>query len=589
MQIFTFAQNIFFMSKTDLQVQENLATWLSPFFDDDTKKTIQQLQASNPEELNDSFYKNLEFGTGGMRGVMGVGTNRINKYTLGKNTQGLSDYLHQTYPNQSIKVVIAFDCRHNSQSFAKIVADVFSANNIQVFLFEDLRATPELSFALKHLGCQCGIVLTASHNPPEYNGYKVYWEDGGQLVPPFDGEIIILINSLEYTDINFSAKEELIHLIGKDVDDVFINAAVKNGSLEVNTPTSRENVSVVFTALHGTSITAVPETLKRAGYTNVHLVEAQSVPDGDFPTVKSPNPEEPEALKMALELAEEVNADIVIGTDPDCDRLGIAVRNFDNKMVMLNGNQTMVMMTKFLLDLWKNNGAINGNQFVGSTIVSSPMLIKLVEAYGVECKIGLTGFKWIAKMIKDFPEMDFIGGGEESFGFMVGDFVRDKDAVTSTLLACEIAAYTKANDSSFFNELINTYVEHGFYKERLISITKKGIEGSQEINNIMESARNNPVSTINGSKVVTVEDFKLSICKNLVLNSTEPISIPKADVLIYTTEDGSKVALRPSGTEPKIKFYISVNTSLSSSTEFSLTENALDAQIDAIIKDMKHL
>tara|TARA_B110000971_G_scaffold27530_1_gene24710 strand:+ start:277 stop:2010 length:1734 start_codon:yes stop_codon:yes gene_type:complete len=577
------------MSKTDLQVQENLATWLSPFFDDDTKKTIQQLQASNPEELNDSFYKNLEFGTGGMRGVMGVGTNRINKYTLGKNTQGLSDYLHQTYPNQSIKVVIAFDCRHNSQSFAKIVADVFSANNIQVFLFEDLRSTPELSFALKHLGCQCGIVLTASHNPPEYNGYKVYWEDGGQLVPPFDGEIINLINSLEYTDINFSAKEELIHLIGKDVDDVFINAAVKNGSLEVNTPTSRENVSVVFTALHGTSITAVPETLKRAGYTNVHLVEAQSVPDGDFPTVKSPNPEEPEALKMALELAEEVNADIVIGTDPDCDRLGIAVRNFDNKMVMLNGNQTMVMMTKFLLDLWKNNGSINGNQFVGSTIVSSPMLPKLVEAYGVECKIGLTGFKWIAKMIKDFPEMDFIGGGEESFGFMVGDFVRDKDAVTSTLLACEIAAYTKANDSSFFNELINTYVEHGFYKERLISITKKGIEGSQEINNIMESARNNPVSTINGSKVVTVEDFKLSICKNLVLNSTEPISIPKADVLIYTTEDGSKVALRPSGTEPKIKFYISVNTSLSSSTEFSLTENALDAQIDAIIKDMKHL
>ena len=575
------------MSKTDLHIQENLTTWLSPFFDDDTKKTITELQATNPDELNDCFYKNLEFGTGGMRGVMGVGTNRINKYTLGKNTQGLSDYLHQTYPNQPIKVVIAFDCRHNSKSFAKIVADVFSANNIEVFLFEDLRATPELSFALKHLGCQCGIVLTASHNPPEYNGYKVYWEDGGQLVPPFDGEIINLINSIEYTDINFSANEELIHLIGKDVDDVFINAAVKNGSLEVNTPKSRENVSVVFTALHGTSITAVPETLKRAGYTNVNLVEAQSVPDGDFPTVKSPNPEEPEALKMALELAEEVNADIVIGTDPDCDRLGIAVRNFDNKMVMLNGNQTMVMMTKFLLDLWKNNGAINGNQFVGSTIVSSPMLPKLVEAYGVECKIGLTGFKWIAKMIKDFPNMDFIGGGEESFGFMVGDFVRDKDAVTSTLLACEIAAYTKANDSSFFNELVNTYIDHGFYKERLISITKKGIEGSQEIKNIMESARNNPVSTINGSKVVTVEDFKFSICKNLEANSTDSISIPKADVLIYTTEDGSKVALRPSGTEPKIKFYISVNTSLSSSTEFSQTENALDAKIDAIIKDMK--
>ena len=575
------------MSKTDLQIQENLATWLSPFFDDDTKQTIEQLQSTNPEELNDSFYKNLEFGTGGMRGVMGVGTNRINKYTLGKNTQGLSNYLHQTYPNQPIKVVIAFDCRHNSQSFAKIVADVFSANGIEVFLFEDLRATPELSFALKHLGCQCGIVLTASHNPPEYNGYKVYWEDGGQLVPPFDGEIITLINSLEYTDINFSAKEELIHTIGKDVDDVFINAAVKNGSLEANTPKTRENLSVVFTALHGTSITAVPETLKRAGYTNVHLVEAQSIPNGDFPTVKSPNPEEPEALKMALELAEEVNADIVIGTDPDCDRLGIAVRNYDNKMVMLNGNQTMVMMTKFLLDLWKNKGAINGNQFVGSTIVSSPMLPKLVAAYGVECKIGLTGFKWIAKMIKDYPEMDFIGGGEESFGFMVGDFVRDKDAVTSTLLACEIAAYTKANDSSFFNELVNTYAEHGFYKERLISITKKGIEGSQDIKKIMESARNNPLTSINGSKVVTVEDFKLSICKNLSSNRTEPILIPKADVLIYTTEDGSKIALRPSGTEPKIKFYISVNTSLSTTAEFTHTENELEAKIDAIIKDMK--
>jgi len=575
------------MPNTDSLIQENLATWLSPFFDEDTKNTIQELQTNNPEELNDSFYKNLEFGTGGMRGVMGVGTNRINKYTLGKNTQGLSNYLHQTYPTQTIKVVIAFDCRHNSKPFAKIVADVFSANGIEVFLFEDLRATPELSFALKHLGCQCGIVLTASHNPPEYNGYKVYWEDGGQLVPPFDGEIINLINSLEYTDINFAAKDDLIHLIGKDVDDVFIDAAVKNGSLEVNTQTSRENVSVVFTALHGTSITAVPETLKRAGYTNVHLVEAQSIPDGDFPTVKSPNPEEPEALKMALELAEEVNADIVIGTDPDCDRLGIAVRNFDNKMVILNGNQTMVMMTKFLLDLWKNNGAINGNQFVGSTIVSSPMLPKLVEAYGVECKIGLTGFKWIAKMIKDFPDMDFIGGGEESFGFMVGDFVRDKDAVTSTLLACEIAAYTKANDSSFFKELVNTYVEHGFYKERLISITKKGIEGSHEINTIMASARNTPVTSINGSKVVTVEDFKRSLCKNLILNTTKELSIPKADVLIYTTEDGSKVALRPSGTEPKIKFYISVNTDLSSQTAFSTTENRLDSKIDAIIKDMK--
>jgi len=575
------------MLRTESEIQNSINTWLSSVFDEETKTRIQEFQSNNPDELKDSFYKNLEFGTGGMRGIMGVGTNRINKYTLGKNTQGLSDYLHKTYPNQAIKTVIAFDCRHNSKEFAQIVADVFSANSIEVFLFEDLRATPELSFALKHLGCQCGIVLTASHNPPEYNGYKVYWEDGGQLVPPFDGEIIDVINTLEYSDINFAANTNLIHTIGKDVDDVFIDASVKSGSLEVNTAKNRENLSVVFTALHGTSITAVPETLKRAGYTNVNLVEAQSKPDGNFPTVKSPNPEEPEALKMALNLANEVQADIVIGTDPDCDRLGIAVRDFDNKMVLLNGNQTMIMMTKFLLDLWKQKGAINGNQFVGSTIVSTPMLSKLTEAYGVECKIGLTGFKWIAKMIKDFPTLDFIGGGEESFGFMVGDFVRDKDAVTATLLACEIAAYTKANDSSFFKELVDTYVEHDFYNERLVSLTKKGIEGSQEITNIMEAARNNPVTSIQGSKVVTVHDYKMSVCKNLQLRTSEPISIPKSDVLIYTTEDGSRVALRPSGTEPKIKFYLSVNSPLNSADEFSATETLLNTKIDAIITELK--
>ena len=575
------------MLRTESEIQNSINTWLSSVFDEETKTRIQEFQSNNPDELKDSFYKNLEFGTGGMRGIMGVGTNRINKYTLGKNTQGLSDYLHKTYPNQAIKTVIAFDCRHNSKEFAQIVADVFSANSIEVFLFEDLRATPELSFALKHLGCQCGIVLTASHNPPEYNGYKVYWEDGGQLVPPFDGEIIDVINTLEYSDINFAANTNLIHTIGKDVDDVFIDASVKSGSLEVNTAKNRENLSVVFTALHGTSITAVPETLKRAGYTNVNLVEAQSKPDGNFPTVKSPNPEEPEALKMALELANKVQADIVIGTDPDCDRLGIAVRNFDDKMVLLNGNQTMIMMTKFLLDLWKQKGAINGNQFVGSTIVSTPMLSKITNAYGVECKIGLTGFKWIAKMIKDFPKLDFIGGGEESFGFMVGDFVRDKDAVTSTLLACEIAAHMKANDSSFFKELVDTYVEHDFYNERLVSLTKKGIEGSQEITNIMEAARNNPVTSIQGSKVVTVDDYKLSVCKNLKSGTTEDILIPKSDVLIYTTEDGSRVALRPSGTEPKIKFYLSVNSPLNSADEFSATETLLNTKIDAIITELK--
>ncbi|WP_370228182.1 phospho-sugar mutase [Mesoflavibacter sp.] len=574
------------MRYIDPELLERVNTWLTPTFDKKTQDYIKDLIALKPEELKESFYKNLEFGTGGMRGVMGIGTNRINKYTLGKNTQGLSNYLHKSFPNQDLKVAIAFDCRHNSKTLAKVVADVFSANNIKVFLFEDLRPTPELSFTLKHLNCHCGIVLTASHNPPEYNGYKVYWQDGGQLVPPQDAEIIQEINNLEYSEINFEAKEENIQYIGQDVDDVFLNASVKNGSFNTSQD-AKDNLNIVFTSLHGTSITTIPETLKRAGYKNVHIVEEQREPNGDFPTVVSPNPEEPEALKMALELAEKVNADIVIGTDPDSDRLGIAVRDLDNKMTLLNGNQTMVLMTDFLLKQWKNNNKINNNQFIGSTIVSTPMMSVLGQAYNVECKVGLTGFKWIAKMIKDFPDLDFIGGGEESFGFMVGDFVRDKDAVTSSLLAIEIAAQAKAKNSSFYKELINLYLEHGFYKERLISMTKKGIEGAQQIKQMMIDARENPLTEVNGSKVIRIEDYQLSEAKNLTNNTTETIEIPKSNVLIYYTEDGSKIALRPSGTEPKIKFYISVNTTLDNVSDFTITEQKLEAKIDAIINDMQ--
>ncbi|WP_027878630.1 phospho-sugar mutase [Mesoflavibacter zeaxanthinifaciens] len=574
------------MRYIDPELLERVNTWLTPTFDKKTQDYIKDLIALKPEELKESFYKNLEFGTGGMRGVMGIGTNRINKYTLGKNTQGLSNYLHKSFPNQDLKVAIAFDCRHNSKTLAKVVADVFSANNIKVFLFEDLRPTPELSFTLKHLNCHCGIVLTASHNPPEYNGYKVYWQDGGQLVPPQDAEIIQEINNLEYSEINFEAKEKNIQYIGQDVDDVFINASVKNGSFNTSQD-AKDNLNIVFTSLHGTSITTIPETLKRAGYKNVHIVEEQREPNGDFPTVVSPNPEEPEALKMALELAEKVNADIVIGTDPDSDRLGIAVRDLDNKMTLLNGNQTMVLMTDFLLKQWKNNNKINNNQFIGSTIVSTPMMSVLGQAYNVECKVGLTGFKWIAKMIKDFPDLDFIGGGEESFGFMVGDFVRDKDAVTSSLLAIEIAAQAKAKNSSFYKELINLYLEHGFYKERLISMTKKGIEGAQQIKQMMIDARENPLTEVNGSKVIRIEDYQLSEAKNLTNNTTETIEIPKSNVLIYYTEDGSKIALRPSGTEPKIKFYISVNTTLDNVSDFTITEQKLEAKIDAIINDMQ--
>jgi len=567
------------------KILERINTWLTPTFDKDTQTFIKNSIANNPEDIQESFYKDLEFGTGGMRGVMGVGTNRINKYTLGKSTQGLSNYLHKQFPNETPKAVIAYDCRHNSKTLAKVVADVFSANGIEVYLFEDLRATPELSFAVKHLNCHCGIVLTASHNPPEYNGYKVYWQDGGQLVPPHDSAVINMINDLDYADIKFEANNNLIKYIGKDVDDIFIDASVENGCVGA-TDEAKDDLTIVFTSLHGTSITAVPETLKRAGYKNVHIVKEQEVPDGGFPTVKSPNPEEPAALKMALELAEKVNADIVIGTDPDCDRLGVAVRNSENELQLLNGNQTMLMMTDFLLKQWKAENKIKGKEFIASTIVSTPMLNKLAKAYNVESKIVLTGFKWIAKLIHDFPELDFVGGGEESFGFMVGDFVRDKDAVTSTLLACEIAAITKSQGSSFFNELLNLYTEHGFYKEKLISLTKKGIEGAQEIKQMMIDARKNPLKEINGSKVVKFEDYDLSIATNIITGEESTIDVPKSNVLIYYTEDGSQIALRPSGTEPKIKFYVSVNTNLESVENFKETEATLDNKAEAILKDM---
>ncbi|MGV8814317.1 MAG: phospho-sugar mutase [Gelidibacter sp.] len=569
----------------DPKILERINTWLTPTFDKETQDEIKDGIAFHPKEIQEGFYKDLEFGTGGMRGVMGVGTNRINKYTLGRNTQGLSNYLHEQFPNETPKVVIAYDCRHNSKTLAKVVADVFSANDIQVYLFEDLRTTPELSFSVRHLNCHCGIVLTASHNPPEYNGYKVYWQDGGQLVPPQDAAIVDEINSLDYSEIKFEAKDKFIKIIGKEVDDAFINASVKNGNF--TSQQAKDGLNVVFTSLHGTSITTVPETLKRAGYNNVHLVKEQEAPDGDFPTVKSPNPEEPEALKMALELADKVNADIVIGTDPDCDRLGVAVRDLDGKLILLNGNQTMLVMTDFLLKQWKKQGKLDGNEFVGSTIVSTPMVEVLVKSYDVEYKEGLTGFKWIAKMIKDFPELDFIGGGEESFGFMVGDFVRDKDAVTSTLLACEIAAQAKADGSSFYETLLELYVSHGLYKEHLVAITKKGMEGAQEINQMMIDARENPLKEINGSKVTRIEDYELSIARNFITNKDEAINIPKSNVLIYYTADGSKIALRPSGTEPKIKFYMSVNAPLSSTKDYPTVDAQLQQKIAAILKDMK--
>ena len=566
-------------------ILEKAKQWLTPTFDVETQTEIQNLINNNPDDLADRFYKDMEFGTGGMRGVMGAGTNRINKYTLGRATQGLSNYLLENVKKEQISVVIAYDCRHNSKKFAKVVADVLSANNIKVFLFEDLRATPELSFAVRHLGCDAGIVLTASHNPPEYNGYKVYWADGGQIVPPHDSGIIGNVNSLDFSEINFDANESLIEVIGASVDDAFIEASVKNGSL--SDKVDRKNLKIVFTSLHGTSIISVPDALAKAGYTDVHIVEEQREPNGDFPTVKSPNPEEPEALKMATDLANKLGADIVIGTDPDCDRLGVAVRDLDGNMKLMNGNQTMVVMTDFLLRKWKEESKINGNQFVGSTIVSTELVNDVAANYGVETNVALTGFKWIAKMIRDNPNKDFIGGGEESFGYMVGDFVRDKDAVTATLLACEVAAYAKQNGSSFYEELLNIYVENKFYKEHLISITKKGMDGAAEIQQMLSDMRNNPITEIDGEKIESLCDYDASTKKNLITGEITNIDLPKSNVLIYQTESGTRIAARPSGTEPKIKFYFSVNTSLDNAKNAENVEAELDTKIQRIIKEMK--
>jgi len=567
-------------------IVDKVNEWLTPTFDQKTQVEIKEMMTSSPKNLEESFYKNLEFGTGGMRGIMGVGTNRINKYTLGKNTQGLSDYLKKSFPGEQLKVAIAYDCRHNSDTLAKVVADVFSANGIKVYLFSEMRPTPELSFAVRHLNCHAGIVLTASHNPPEYNGYKVYWQDGGQIVPPNDAEIVQVIENLKYSEIKFEADESLIEYIDVAVDEAFVKSTVDNASFNTSTE-ARKNLKIAYTSLHGTSIKLVPKVLEKAGYTNINIVPEQAEPNGNFPTVVSPNPEEPEALTMALDLADKINADIVFGTDPDSDRLGVAVRNNKGEMQLLNGNQTMVVMTHYLLEQWKKAGKINGKQFIGSTIVSTPMMLELASTYNVECKVGLTGFKWIAKFIRDFPELKFIGGGEESFGYMVGDAVRDKDAVGAILLMCEIAAQAKEKGSSVYKELEQIYVDFGFYKEHLISITKKGIEGANEIKQMMVDMRENPVSEINRQRVIMVEDYQNSTARNLLTNETETLHIPKSDVLIYYLEDGSKICARPSGTEPKIKFYFSVNTSIESIDEIPKADAFLNTKIKNIISEMQ--
>jgi phosphoglucomutase len=566
------------------EILERAKIWLGNDYDEDTRTEVQKLIDENPAELEDAFYTDLEFGTGGMRGIMGTGTNRINKYTLGAATQGLANYLKQEFPDKEKSVAIAYDVRNNSELFARIVADILTGNAIKVYLFESFRPTPELSFAVRHLNCDAGIVLTASHNPPKYNGYKVYWNDGGQIVPPQDKEIIENVKKVKPNGILFNGNDKLLNVIGKEIDEAFIKACISNVGFNHS---GKENLKIVFTSIHGTSIAIIPEALKKAGFTNVHIVEEQAVPSGNFPTVKSPNPEEPEALKMALDLAEEINADIVIGTDPDADRLGIAVRNFDGEMILLNGNQTNTVLTDYLLQQRQNDG-MDGTEFIGSTIVTSDIFFDLAKNYNVECKAGLTGFKWIADMIRKAEgKQKFIGGGEESFGFMVGDFVRDKDSVTSTLLACEIAAFAKANDSSFFEELINIYTKTNCYQEDLVSIVKTGMNGAEEIKQMMADFRKNPPESFDNSKVIRLDDYQSSISKDLISGEETQIEIPKSNVLIFYTEDGSKIAARPSGTEPKIKFYFSVKTNLDEISEYEQTKAGLQQKIERLKNEFK--
>ena len=564
------------------RIKKNIEEWSKHPFCDDTHKKLNHLK-NDKARLTDAFYKNLEFGTGGMRGLMGIGTNRINKYTIGKNTQGISNFINRNF-DKNKSVVIAHDCRHNSSELAKVVADVFSANSIKSFLFSDLRPTPELSYAVRKLNCICGIVLTASHNPPEYNGFKVYWEDGGQIVPPIDNFLIEEIEKLKFNEINFNPNQELIEMLDEETDDQFIKICLKNGlNKEVK---SRASNKIVFTALHGTSSTIIPKLFKKAGYNNISYVESQMIPDGDFSTVKSPNPEEVESMDMALKLANEIEADIVIGTDPDADRLGVAIRDLEDNLRLINGNQLMVLIFDYILNKKKSEKKLNKSHFVASTVVSTPMIKNIADYYNVDCKLSLTGFKWIAKMIEDFPDQKFLVGGEESFGLMIGDDVRDKDALTASLAACEMISYYKEKNSSAFKELIKLYTIHGFYKEKLISIVKKGEKGKNEINKIIDDFRKKPLDFILESRVKYFCDYSISIRMDLISGSSEKIVLPKSNVIEFESVDGSKIILRPSGTEPKIKMYISVNTNLISISKFEMVDKILNHKIDEIIKSV---
>jgi phosphoglucomutase len=568
----------------DHSIQDKVSVWLSGNYDEATKNAINSLQ---PDELADSFYRSLEFGTGGLRGIMGVGTNRMNKYTVGMATQGFANYLKKTYGSEPISVVIGHDSRNNSRFFAETTAGVFAANGIQVYLFEALRPTPELSYAIRRLGCKAGVVCTASHNPKEYNGYKAYWNDGGQLVPPHDKNVIREVEAITSVDeVNWTGGEANITLIGHDMDEAYINM-VKSLSVYPEVIQAQHDLSIVYTPIHGTGITLVPEVLSRFGFTNVHIVEAQATPDGNFPTVGYPNPEESETMAMGLAMAKSIDADILLGTDPDADRVGIGVKNHKGEWVLMNGNQTAVLAFAYLIEARKAKGIAKPNDMVISTIVTTAMINEVAKQNGVACYNVLTGFKWIAELIKEKEAYEnYVIGGEESFGLMIGNEIRDKDAVSAVALLCEMAAYEKAKGRSLFDKMIELYMQYGFYYEQLISITKKGMNGQKEIAAMMEGFRTNTPKAIDGSEVVEMLDYEMQTGKNLLSGETWKLQLPKSNVLQFMTADGSKISARPSGTEPKIKFYFSVHTTLASKEAYDDTFAGLDQKIQRIIKDM---
>ncbi|HLO52749.1 MAG TPA: phospho-sugar mutase [Saprospiraceae bacterium] len=572
----------------DANVQSRVDAWLAGNYDEATKAEIKQLiDQNNTTELTDAFYRDLEFGTGGLRGIMGAGSNRVNKYTLGAATQGLSNYLIKLYPEQQIKVVIAHDNRNNSSLFAGIVADVFSANGIFVYFFEGLRPTPELSFAIRELGCQSGVMLTASHNPKEYNGYKAYGADGGQLVAPHDEAVMGEVAKVSNIDlIKFDRKASNIQSIGKEMDEKYINELVK-WSISKDAIQRQKNLKIVFSPIHGTGGVIIPDALHKFGFENVIVLKEQMVVDGNFPTVIYPNPEEAEALSMAIAKAKEVDADIVMATDPDADRVGLAIKNDKGEFILLNGNQALSLLVRYVLGAWEKAGKLDGNQYVVKTIVTSYLIDKMAASKGVTCYNSLTGFKFIGEIMTRLEgQKTFVVGGEESYGYLVGDHARDKDAVVACAMFAEMAAYYKDQGSSLYEVMLDMYLEYGFYKEKLISITKKGKSGAEEIQAMMEKYRNDTPTTLGGIKVVTLKDYKKSISKDMITGETEKIDLPSSNVLQFFTEDGSIISARPSGTEPKIKFYCSVNASLASKEDYVNVEEQLDAKLTEILRDL---